>query len=229
MKKLILIILISFYSCSSPIERTYNKESFENDLNELKKEINSEDFEILKNSIIMLSYDTESLEKMTYSEILQSGKDWENSINEEKYKKIQKEKFEKEKRKRYEKVIENLKILREAQIAYYHKNRNYTIDKTELSKFIKSDLNYFKVPYTEIEFELKIDNVEKIVGLKVPVFRIRIDKESVLKGLNKELIRKEKEVYSRYEINGEFISVGSLEEVTTGGNWPPSYDKTKYN
>jgi len=27
------------------------------------------------------------------------------------------------------------------------------------------------------------------------------------------------------QIKGEHVSVGSLNEVTTGGNWPPSYDK----
>ena len=31
------------------------------------------------------------------------------------------------------------------------------------------------------------------------------------------------------QIKGEYVSVGSLEEVTTGGNWPPSYDKKGEN
>ena len=38
-------------------------------------------------------------------------------------------------------------------------------------------------------------------------------------------VKQEMEAIERDQIKGEYVSVGSLSEVTTGGNWPPSYDK----
>jgi hypothetical protein len=42
--------------------------------------------------------------------------------------------------------------------------------------------------------------------------------------LNKDFIRQEKEALGGPEVRGEFVSVGSLDDVKTGGNWPPLYD-----
>ena len=86
--------------------------------------------------------------------------------------------------------------------------------------------NMFKVPsVTGTEFELEIGEVEKVQGLLVPTFRARTPKKDVLKGMNESLVKIEIEAIETDQIKGEFISVGSLEEVSTGGNWPPSYDK----
>ena len=43
--------------------------------------------------------------------------------------------------------------------------------------------------------------------------------------MNASLVKQELEVMASDQIKGENISVGSLDEVTTAGNWPPSYDK----
>ncbi len=181
-------------------------------------------------------------------------------------------KFNKEKTVRFAKVIENLKIIRDAEVAHFQVTGNYTKDKngliqfidtakfaitrtyTEvktvdtgggitkevevkvtdttgyepvLKKFAKRDYkNMFKVPgVAGKEFDLAIGVAEKVQGLKVPTFEAKTDKEAVLKGLNKSLIRVEKEDIRTDQVKGEYISVGSLDEVTTGGNWPPSYDK----
>jgi len=84
----------------------------------------------------------------------------------------------------------------------------------------------FKVPGVEgTEFELEIGEVEKVQGLIVPTFRARTPKEGVLKGMNKSLVKQELEAMESIQIKGEYVSVGSLEEVSTGGNWPPSYDR----
>ena len=173
---------------------------------------------------------------------------------------------------KYAKVIENLKIIRDAEIAHYEVSGNYTSNKTGLIQFIDTaqfaiteardtvikvdrgggiteevsrkkidtigyepvlkrfeNLDYknmFKVPGLEgKEFDLSIGLVEKVAGLKVPVFYAKTDKEAILKGMSPSLIKIEKETIASDQIKGEFISVGSLDEVTTGGNWPPSYDK----
>lgn len=86
--------------------------------------------------------------------------------------------------------------------------------------------NMFKVPGVEnTEFELEIGEVEKVQGLVVPTFRARTPKKGILEGLSEALIKQELEAIETDQIKGEYVSVGSLEEVTSGGNWPPSYDR----
>jgi hypothetical protein len=84
----------------------------------------------------------------------------------------------------------------------------------------------FNVPgVDEKQFELSIGLVEKIAGLQVPVFEARTEKKDLLKGMDISLVKQEMEAIESDQIKGEYVSVGSLNEVTTGGNWPPSYDK----
>ena len=180
--------------------------------------------------------------------------------------------FNKNKVIKYSKVIENLKIIRDAQVKYMEVTGNYTKDKAGLIKFIdtaqlaltetktivekedrgggiivdverrKTDTigyepvakffkgrNYndmFKVPGLDgKEFEIEIGTVEKVQGLVVPTFLIKTEKKAILKGMDNSLIKQELEAIATDQIKGEYVSVGSLEEVSTGGNWPPSYDK----
>ena len=180
--------------------------------------------------------------------------------------------FNKDKVVRFEKVINNLKIIRDAQVKYYEVNGTYTKDKQGLIKFIDTAqlaitetktiveqenrgggvivdvekrvtdtigyepvLKYFKdkdyknmfnvpgVPNTQ--YELEVGEVEKVQGLVVPTFRARVAKRPILEGMNESLIKQELEAVETDQIKGEYVSVGSLEEVTTGGNWPPKYDR----
>jgi len=86
--------------------------------------------------------------------------------------------------------------------------------------------NMFKVPGVEgKEFDIVISTVEKVQGLVVPTFYVKTEKIDILKGMSKSLVKQELEAIATDQIKGEFVSVGSLEEVSTGGNWPPSYDK----
>ena len=179
------------------------------------------------------------------------------------------------KKVKYAKVIKQLKIIRDAQVAHYEVNGNYTANKEGLIQFIDSakyaitesrdtilkvnkgnrwnpliidvekkvidtigyepilnnfkDRDYknmFKVPGLEgKEFDLEIGTVEKVQGLLVPTFQAKTDKYSILKGEDPSLIKQEVEAVESVEIKGEYVSVGSLTEVSTGGNWPPFYDK----
>jgi hypothetical protein len=180
--------------------------------------------------------------------------------------------FNKEKVKRYAKVIDKLKIIRDAELAYGEVTRTFTADKQGLinfidtAKFAKTEVknivvteqrgritvdvekrvvdtigfepvinsfkgrdykNMFKVPGTNEEFELKTDVIEKVAGVKTSVFRARVSKDVVLKGMDKDLIKVEKEQLGGINIPGEYISVGSLTEVNSNGNWPPFYDGKK--
>lgn len=183
--------------------------------------------------------------------------------------------FNKDKRVKFAKVVKSLKIIRNAELAYYEVNGKYTDSKEGLIQFIdtakfaitetrdtvievnkgtrwqpvmvsvekrildtigyeavlgsfegKDYKNMFLVPGLDgKEFDLAIDMVEKIAGLKVPVFEARTEKKDILKGMDVSLVKQELEAVESDQIIGEYVSVGSLSEVTTGGNWPPSYDK----
>lgn len=184
--------------------------------------------------------------------------------------------FSKTKVKKYAPVVENLKIIRDAEVKFFEKNGKYTENKALLIKFIEEaklaltetrtfidkinkgggiivDVerrvtdtigyepvlkyfegrdfkNMFKVPGVEgAEFELEIGEVEKVQGLIVSTFMARTPKKAILAGMSESLVKQELEVIQTDQIKGEYISVGSLEEVTSGGNWPPSYDKPGEN
>ena len=183
--------------------------------------------------------------------------------------------FNKDKKVRFAKVISNLKIIRDAEIAYYEVNGNYT-DKEDIlisfidtaqraivemrdtvikvnkgtrwqpvmvdvEKRVKDTIGYepilddfkdrdyknmFSVPGVDgKKFQIEIGTVEKVAGLEVPVFEAKTEKKDILKGMDISLVKQELEAITTDEIKGEYVSVGSLSEVTTGGNWPPSYDK----
>jgi hypothetical protein len=184
-------------------------------------------------------------------------------------------KFNEKKVVRFAKVIENLKIIRDAEVAYYEVTGNYTASEDTLVSFIDTaqraiiefrdtvyqvnkgtkwqpvmvdveervkdtiayepillqfkDRNYkdmFNVPGVDgKKFDVQVSAVEKIAGLMVPVFEAKTGKEAILKGMDRSLVKQELEAITADQIKGEFVSVGSLTEVTTGGNWPPFYDK----
>ncbi|MBJ2174604.1 hypothetical protein JBL43_10175 [Aureibaculum sp. A20] len=177
--------------------------------------------------------------------------------------------FNKEKVARYSKVIDNLKMIRDAELAHREVTGVFTDKPSDLIKFIdtakfaitetrnivvqeqrgaltidvekrvvdtigfkdvradfagKNYAKMFEVPGTSAKFDLQTSSVEKVQGISASVFEAKVDKAVVLEGLDKDFIRQEKEALGGVDVRGEFISVGSLEDVKTGGNWPPSYD-----
>jgi hypothetical protein len=81
------------------------------------------------------------------------------------------------------------------------------------------------VPDTDKEFKITVGYITKVAGLEVPVYIAKVDKAVILKGLDPHLVEQEKEAIGGDEVKGAFLSVGSLEEVNSNGNWPPFYDK----
>ncbi|NEW78398.1 MAG: hypothetical protein GZ086_03000 [Gelidibacter sp.] len=180
-------------------------------------------------------------------------------------------KFNTEKKEKYAKVINKLKIIRDAEVAYKKVNGNYTTDGEALIQFIengkyaltqtryvpktisigggitktveervvdtigyedvknafsgKDYKNMMKIPGTDQNFKIEIGEIEKIVGLKAPVFEVKVDKSLILAGMDENLMKQEKEAIGGEEVRGEFIRVGSLTDVSEDGNWPPYYDK----
>jgi len=180
-------------------------------------------------------------------------------------------KFNTEKKARYTKVINNLKIIRDAEVAYKKVTGKYTTSGDDLISFIdtakfaltqtkyvpktinlgggitkeieervvdtigfedvknsfsgKNYKNMMKIPNTDQNFKIEVGEVEKIAGLKAPVFEVKVDKAFILKGMDENLVKQEKEAIGGEDIRGGFIRVGSLTDVSEDGNWPPYYDK----
>ncbi len=74
------------------------------------------------------------------------------------------------------------------------------------------------------KIEMKAAIIEKS-GYRAPVFEAKVAKSVVLYDQPKDLLAKENAEVSVEQVNGNSISVGSLDEVSTSGNWPPIYDK----
>ena len=75
-------------------------------------------------------------------------------------------------------------------------------------------------------FEMKSDIIDK-GGYKAPVFEAKVAKEFILEDQPKDLVSREKAQISVEEVNVAYISVGSLTQVSTSGNWPVVYDRKK--
>ena len=77
-------------------------------------------------------------------------------------------------------------------------------------------------------FEMKSDIIDK-GGYKAPVYEVKATKSDLLADQPKDLISRENAQVSVEEVNGTHITVGSLVQVSTSGNWPPIYDRKSDN
>ena len=75
-------------------------------------------------------------------------------------------------------------------------------------------------------FSLKTDILDNN-GYRLPVFEVKVSKDVILYDQDKYLVALEKEVISVDGVNGPDITLGSLTQVSTSGNWPTTYDSAK--
>ncbi|WP_452222809.1 hypothetical protein [Lacinutrix chionoecetis] len=82
-----------------------------------------------------------------------------------------------------------------------------------------------KIPFAKegTTFTLKAGEVGED-DKKLPVFEAVAMKKDILHDQPKDLVKKEENVFSVEEINGDAIKIGSMEEVKVNGNWPKVYD-----
>ena len=87
-----------------------------------------------------------------------------------------------------------------------------------------SHKNMMKIPIegANANFELDAGFINKN-DLRIPVFEAKVSKDVLLFDQDKDLLAQEKEVQSVDGVNGAFLSVGSMTEVMTSGNWPRTY------
>ncbi|QED36818.1 hypothetical protein FK178_03425 [Antarcticibacterium arcticum] len=81
-----------------------------------------------------------------------------------------------------------------------------------------------KVPVDGVDAEFEMDAGTIVKNNNTfPVFMVRVDKAVVLHDQDRDLVLQEKQVVSVDQVNGPYISVGSMEDVNTTANWPDSY------
>ena len=183
--------------------------------------------------------------------------------------------FKKTKEVRYTKIIENLRDIRDAEVAHKTVTGQYSGDWNALVKFIdtaqytltqrrdstildveltkqfggvemfkeiviidtigtasvkdsifKNSTRYktmMNVPDTNAKFDLSAGVIEKGKS-KLPVFEAKVAKTIILAGEPANLVAEEIETVAVDGVNGADLSVGSMTEVSTNGNWPRKYD-----
>ena len=182
--------------------------------------------------------------------------------------------FNEVKYNRYYDVIDRLKEIRTAQIAYKDVNGVYSNNFDSLVNFIdngiftlleKRDSSYLeydrvyridmlkeivvidtlgfvsvkdslfkdntsykemnKIPIKGIDTIFEIDaRIIMINDYKAPVFEVKVSKNIVLFDQDEDLLKLENETISIEGVNGPVIVLGSLNEVSTNGNWPKIFD-----
>lgn len=95
------------------------------------------------------------------------------------------------------------------------------------SLFGKSDRykTMMNVPFAKNgeKFEMEVGVIEKN-NYNAPVYEAKISKKVVLHDLDQDEVKRELLKKGVNDVKGEFISVGSLTEVSSNGNWPTLYD-----
>lgn len=76
------------------------------------------------------------------------------------------------------------------------------------------------------KFSLKAAEIVKGKSM-LPVFEAKMEKKLVLKDQPAYLVFEELETVAVDGVDGAYISIGSLDEISTSGNWPPYYDNKK--
>ena len=82
-----------------------------------------------------------------------------------------------------------------------------------------------KIPVKGIDTVFQIDaRIIMINDYKAPVFEVKVSKNIVLFDQDEDLLKLENETISIDGVNGSEIVLGSLNEVSTNGNWPKVFD-----
>ena len=100
----------------------------------------------------------------------------------------------------------------------------YASVKDSLFKKGDSYKNMMIVPIDGVDanYEMDAGFIDKN-GIKIAVFEAKVAKDVLLFDQNKDLLYQEKDVVSVDGVNGTHLSVGSMTDVKTIGNWPKSY------
>ena len=104
----------------------------------------------------------------------------------------------------------------------------YVSVKDSLFKNSSAYKSFAEIPLDGVEAQFEIDaNILNKNGYKAPVFEVKVSKNIILHDQNKDLLKFENETVSVDGVNGPYIILGSMTEVSTNGNWPTIFDATQ--
>ena len=133
-------------------------------------------------------------------------------------------------------------LLEKRDSSYLEYDRTYRIDMlrevivTDTLGFVSVKDSLFQTSdrykkMSNIPIEGLQDSVFKITstiinknGYKVPVFEVKVSKNTLLFDQDQDLVKQENETVSVDGVNGPEIILGSLTNVSTNGNWPTIFD-----
>ncbi|MDP5229223.1 MAG: hypothetical protein NWQ38_02430 [Cellulophaga sp.] len=137
-------------------------------------------------------------------------------------------------------------ITQQRDTSYMEFDKNFGID-MQIEKKIIDTLDFVSVKDSLFKSDDRYKNMMDVPGapngekftmdagfieksnFKAAVFEAKVPKEVVLYDQPKDLVAREKTYVNVEEVNGADIKVGSMEEVSTNGNWPMIYDKKQRN
>lgn len=104
----------------------------------------------------------------------------------------------------------------------------YTSVRDSLFKGSDRYKNMMNVPVDGVDAKIELQSGQITRNdVNYSVFEARVSKDVLLNDLDRDLLAQEKLVQSVDGVNGEFIKVGSMNEVNTSGNWPKIYDSAR--
>lgn len=84
------------------------------------------------------------------------------------------------------------------------------------------DMMNIPIEGVDAKFDLEAGTIKKGES-DIPVFEAKVAKATILADQDRTLVLQENEIQSVDDVNGRYISVGSMSEVNTSGNWPKVY------
>ncbi|MBZ9627808.1 hypothetical protein LB456_08445 [Psychroflexus sp. CAK57W] len=79
------------------------------------------------------------------------------------------------------------------------------------------------IPHTDNKrFKIEAGYIDD-EGTKIPVFEVRAPKDLILADQDPDLLVQEKQTVAVDGVDGEAITVGSMTQVKTNGNWPKNF------
>ena len=86
-----------------------------------------------------------------------------------------------------------------------------------------------KVGDRTIPIKIETGVITRDNDVKFPVFQVNVSKKDILEGLDEEEIERELQKVGVNDIKGPYVSVGSMTEVSSNGNWPSYYNDKSEN
>ena len=86
-----------------------------------------------------------------------------------------------------------------------------------------------KVGDRTIPIKIETGVITRDNDVKFPVFQVKVSKKEILEGLDEEERERELQKVGVNDIKGPYVSVGSMTEVSSNGNWPSYYNDKSEN